>query len=79
MPDFVQIQVKLTIPQYLQWMMYRSMTFKGVDITLTKGGKSIQTKTADMTLSKGGKNIQTKNADINLSTFSHSVTVQKQS
>jgi len=47
----------------LQWMMYRSMTFKGVDITL----------------SKGGKNIQTKSADVNLSTFSHSVTVQRQS
>jgi hypothetical protein len=63
MPDFIQIQVQLTITQHLQWMMYRSMTFKGVDIAL----------------SKGGKNIQTKRADINLSTFSHSVTIQSQS
>jgi hypothetical protein len=63
MPDFIQIQVQLTIPQYLQWMMYKSMTFKGVDISL----------------SKGGKNIQTKRADVNISTFSHSVTVQQQS
>jgi hypothetical protein len=63
MPDFVQIQIQLTIPQYLQWMMYRSMTFKGIDVALTKGGK----------------NIKTKSADVNLSTFSHSVTVQKQS
>jgi hypothetical protein len=63
MPDFIQVQVQLTIPQYLQWIMYRSMTFKNVDVTLSKGGKSIQTKSAD----------------VNLSTFSHSVTITQQS
>ena len=59
MPDIEQ----LVMPQYLRFMMYRSMTFKSVDVTLTKGGKSIQTK----------------GADVNLSTFSHSVTIQRQS
>ena len=59
MPDIEQ----LVIPQYLRFMMYKSMTFKSSDITLDKGGM----------------NIQTKSSDINLSTFSHSVTVQSQS
>jgi hypothetical protein len=63
MPDFTQIQVQITIPQYFQQMMYRSMTFKSVDVAL----------------SKGGKNIQTKGIDVNLSTFSHSITIQRQS
>jgi len=75
MPDIEQ----LVMPQYLRFMMYRSMTFKSVDVTLTKGGKSIQTKGVDVTLTKGGKSIQTKGADVNLSTFSHSVTIQRQS
>jgi len=59
MPDIEQ----LVIPQYLRFMMYKSMTLKSSDITLDKGGM----------------NIQTKSSDINLSTFSHSVTVQSQS
>jgi hypothetical protein len=59
MPDIEQ----LFTPQYLRFMMYKSMTFKGVDVALSKGGKSIQTKLAD----------------VNLSTFSHSVTIQQQS
>jgi len=59
MPDIEQ----LVTPQYLRFMMYKSITFKGVDVTL----------------SKGGKNIQTKSADVNLLTFSHSITIQQQS
>jgi hypothetical protein len=59
MPDIEQ----LFTPQYLSFMMYKSMTFKSVDVALSKGGKSIQTKSAD----------------VNLSTFSHSVTIQQQS